>query len=137
MAEPGAVAEVDEAGSNGDIGCRQRIAAEAESLFGQAKTDRIRADRRRRTRAHDAAATKPEGIHIRHAEVGRHAADHRAFAAGARETSDQHADIRGGAADIDHGRVGEPGEEGRTAHGIGRSGRDREHRITFGEFGGH
>ena len=64
---------------------------------------------------HQRAATQSDRERVRHAKVGAYAADFDGDVRLARETLLQHADVRGGTADVDHHRVVQVSQEAGTA----------------------
>ena len=84
-----------------------------------------------------AATAETDRHQIRHAEQGAHAADLDHGIGFARKAVAQLADIAGGAADVHHHDVFQPGEMRRAAHRIGGAGGKAHHREGDGGFGLH
>ena len=112
---------------DGDVARGQVRPAEHQRPFRQPEPDAARPDRERVPR-HQRTAAEPEGIQIRHAEQGPHAADMHHRIRLPREAMAERADVAGGAAHIHHQRILHAGQEGGAAHGIRRAGGEGQHR---------
>ena len=112
--------------------------AEGQRLLLQQVADAARPDADVAVVAgHHRAAAERDGDQIRHPEVGADAADLHPLRGFPREPVDQHSEIRGGAAHVDHQRIGDAGEERGAADAVGRAAADREDRVPQGLIQAH
>ena len=134
MGNPRWVADLRQAGGNGNIRQGQGIAAEYQRLFGQPVANAERAYGQRLL-GHHGAAAKRNRQHIGHPEQGADAAnpDHVVGLAG--KAGLQAADIAGGAANIQHNGVLDPRQEGGAAHAVGRTRGEAADRLVPGHLG--
>ena len=117
-------------GRDGAVGQGGRRPAEDEGFPLEQVTDAARPDPGAlRATGDDAAAAQRDGDQVRHPEVGPDATDLHSLGRLPREAVDQHADVGGRAADVDHERVGAAGEERRPADAVGRPAADGEHGV--------
>ena len=119
--DPTAIAEIEQAGGDGDIRPGELCAAEHERFLGQPEADALRSDRDLRG-VHQASAAKPDRDQVGHPEQRAHAAHMHHRVGLPREAVLQVTEIRRSAADVDDDRVLQRGQVRSAAHRIGRSG---------------
>jgi hypothetical protein len=128
VAHEHALAELGQAARHRHVARGERAAAEDQRLLVQPVAHAVRSDAFV-VGADARAAAESDAVDVGHAEIGAHAAHVHCRAGRAREALLQHADVAGGAADVDHDGVRLLREEGRAAHRVGRTrghGEDRE-----------
>src|SRR5262249_48875012 len=104
--------------------------AEDEGLPLEQVTDAARPDPGAlRAVGDDAAATQCDGDQVGHPEVGPDATDLYSLGRLPREAVDQHADVGGRTADVNHQRVRAPGEERGPADAVGGPAADGEYGV--------
>jgi hypothetical protein len=118
------------AGHDRAVRQRGRVPAEDQRLALQQVANAARAEANAVTiSGNHRAAAKGDRDQVRHPEVGADASDLDSIGGFAGKPVDQHADVRGGAADVDHQGIRAPGEESGAADAVGGAAADREHRV--------